>query len=141
MRFTAAHFPSNSIRISALRQCGFRIGKEVYIAPGLTLSTMNSEDSCELIIEDRVSIGPRVILVLASDPNHSRLIDLFPPIRGKITLGHDVWLGAGVIVLPNVTIGNNAAVAAGAVVTKNIDPFTLSAGVPAKVIRTLPMTR
>ncbi len=137
MRITAAHFPSNSIRILALRQCGFVIGKDVYIASGLLLSTMNSEDSCQLVIEDRVSIGPRVTLILASDPNNSRLIRFFPAIRGKIHLKNDVWLGAGVIVLPNVTIGENAAIAAGAVVTKDIAPFTLSGGVPAKLIKNL----
>jgi acetyltransferase-like isoleucine patch superfamily enzyme len=138
MRFFVAHFPANAVRIWALRQCGFHVGEEVYIAGGLSLSMMNSENSCDLIIEDRVSIGPRVTLIMASDPNHSRLIKIFPPIRGSITIGKDAWLGAGVIILPNVVIGECAAIAAGAVVTGNIEPNTLSGGVPSKLIKHLP---
>jgi phosphonate metabolism protein (transferase hexapeptide repeat family) len=53
----------------------------------------------------------------------------------RVTLGHDVWIGHGAIVLPGITIGTGAVVGAGAVVTKDISPFTVVVGVPAKVIR------
>lgn len=53
----------------------------------------------------------------------------------KVTIGHDVWIGHSAIVLPGVTIGTGAAIGAGAVVTKDVAPFTVVAGVPAKVIR------
>ena len=46
-----------------------------------------------------------------------------------------MWIGAGVIILPNVHIGDGAILAAGAVVTKDIDPYTISGGIPAKPIR------
>ena len=75
MRFLVTYFPANGIRVWALRQCGFSVGQEVYIASGMMLSTMNSDNSCQLVIEDRVSIGPRVTLVLAADPNNSKLIE------------------------------------------------------------------
>jgi len=52
-----------------------------------------------------------------------------------VTLGHDVWIGHGAIVLPDVRIGNGAVVAAGAVVTKDVPDFTIVAGVPAQPIR------
>lgn len=52
-----------------------------------------------------------------------------------VTLGHDVWIGHGVTILPGITIGTGAAVGAGAVVTKDVEPFTVVAGVPAKPIR------
>lgn len=51
------------------------------------------------------------------------------------TVGHDTWIGHGVIVMPGVTIGNGAVVGSGAVVTKDVDPWTIVAGVPAKPIR------
>jgi phosphonate metabolism protein (transferase hexapeptide repeat family) len=53
----------------------------------------------------------------------------------RVTLGHDVWLGHGVIVLPGVAIGTGAAIGAGAVVTKDIPPFAVAVGNPARVIR------
>jgi phosphonate metabolism protein (transferase hexapeptide repeat family) len=53
----------------------------------------------------------------------------------KVTLGHDVWIGHGAIILPGVTIGTGAAVGAGAVVSKDVPPFTIVAGVPARPIR------
>ena len=51
------------------------------------------------------------------------------------SIGNDVWLGANVVVLRGVTIGDGAIVAANAVVTRDVPPYTISGGVPAKVIR------
>jgi len=133
----AYSFPLNRIRVNALRACGFSIGKKVYIGPGLMLSTMNSDNSCRLRIEDRVSIGPRVTLVLASHCNYSRLESVFPPVMGSITIEEDTWIGAGVIILPNVTIGKMSAIAAGAVVNCSIGSDLLAGGTPAKTIRNL----
>ena len=53
----------------------------------------------------------------------------------KVTIGHDVWIGHGAIILPGVTIGTGAAIGAGAVVSKDVPPFAIAVGVPAKVIR------
>ena len=51
------------------------------------------------------------------------------------TIGHDTWIGAGAMVKPSVTLGHGAVVAAGAVVTKDVEPYTIVAGTPAKQIR------
>ncbi|HWC28460.1 MAG TPA: DapH/DapD/GlmU-related protein [Dehalococcoidia bacterium] len=53
----------------------------------------------------------------------------------KVTIGHDVWLGHGVIVLPGVSVGTGAVVGAGAVVTRDVEPYTIAVGVPAKPLR------
>lgn len=135
LRWIASSFPYNPIRVAALRSMGFSVGKDVYIGPGLILSTMNSDDSCHLFIGDRVSIGPGVCLVLASDPNHSKLARIFLPVRGSIRLEADCWLGARCTLLPDIRIGEAAVVAAGAVVTKSVDAYTVVGGVPAKPIR------
>jgi phosphonate metabolism protein (transferase hexapeptide repeat family) len=53
----------------------------------------------------------------------------------RVHIGHDVWIGHGVVILPGITIGHGAVVAAGAIVTKNVEPYAIVAGVPAKRIK------
>jgi phosphonate metabolism protein (transferase hexapeptide repeat family) len=53
----------------------------------------------------------------------------------RVTLGNDVWIGHGATVLPGVSIGNGAAIGAGAVVSRDVPPFAVAVGVPAKVTR------
>ena len=90
-------------------------------------------------VEDDVNIGHHVVLCTS---NHL----IGEPIRraGRLTsapirLGKGCWLGTMVTVLPGVTIGSGAVVAAGAMVTADIPPNVLAGGVPAKVIRELPL--
>ena len=52
-----------------------------------------------------------------------------------VSIGHDVWIGHGAIILPGRSIGTGAVVAGGAVVTKDVEPYTIVAGNPARVIR------
>jgi phosphonate metabolism protein (transferase hexapeptide repeat family) len=53
----------------------------------------------------------------------------------QVRLGHDVWIGHGAVVLPGVTIGSGAVIGAGAVATRDVPPFAIAAGVPARVVR------
>jgi galactoside O-acetyltransferase len=55
--------------------------------------------------------------------------------KGDIVLADDVWLGVNVAVMDGVTIGQGAIIGAGAVVTKDIPPYTIAGGVPARVLR------
>ncbi|GHC75312.1 DapH/DapD/GlmU-related protein [Limoniibacter endophyticus] len=53
----------------------------------------------------------------------------------RVTIGNDVWIGHGAVIMPGVTIGNGAVVGANAVVTKDVAPYAVVAGVPARVLR------
>ena len=128
--------PILKLRVILLRFIGYQIGKEVYIPADIKISDLKKNRN-NIIIGDRVSIGPSVLLITDSSPNNSRLIKLFPLISGKVFINDDVWLGAGVIILPNVTIGKCCVIASGSVVTKDIPSYSVAAGIPAKVIRAI----
>jgi acetyltransferase-like isoleucine patch superfamily enzyme len=108
------------------------------------------------------SIGPEVKIIFGKHPSHThvsthpaffstrkqagfsftkkQLFKEFPEPKdeeGKYTtkIGHDVWIGARVSIIDGVTIGNGAIVAAGAVVTKDVAPYSIVGGVPAKHIK------
>lgn len=55
--------------------------------------------------------------------------------ENRVTISHDVWIGHGATVLPGVTVGNGAVIGAGAVVSKDVAPYTIVGGVPARLIR------
>ena len=108
------------------------IGKNGYVAPQAILRGDGG-----LEIGDNVLISPQVILMSANhifdDP--SIPINQQGESREGITVGDDVWIGAGVKVMDGVRIGRGAVIGAGAVVTRDIPPMALAVGVPARVIR------
>ncbi|MCZ2204048.1 DapH/DapD/GlmU-related protein [Bartonella sp. A05] len=53
----------------------------------------------------------------------------------RVTIGHDVWIGRGAVIMPGVSVGNGAVIGANAVVTKNVMPYEIVAGVPARRLR------
>ena len=55
--------------------------------------------------------------------------------ENRVVIGHDVWIGHGATILPGVMVGNGAVIGAGAVVSKDVAPYTIVGGVPAKLIR------
>jgi acetyltransferase-like isoleucine patch superfamily enzyme len=92
---------------------------------------------CTIICRQRVSIGDRARLawsvsVMDSDEHQHPLLRAG---QTPVTIGGGAWIGAGVIVLKGTNIGDRAVVGAGAVVTRDIPADTLSAGVPARVLR------
>ena len=100
-------------------------------------------DSAPITIGDGCRFGPRVSLITATHPVEAerRCWRDDIPYEGEyarpITIGDQVWLGAGVIVNPGVTIGDRAVIASGSVVTRDIPADSLAAGVPAVVKKRL----
>lgn len=123
--------PGNDLRIMLLRACNYKIGKKVYIGERVIIIDKLS-DRNNLIIGNRVSIAPGAIFITSSDPNFSKISPYIKTVNGRIIIEDDAWIGAGAILLPNIKVGMGAVIGAGAVVTKNIEPYTIVTGVPAK---------
>ena len=92
-----------------------------------------------------VTIGSHVnlaqgITVTALNHNFSdarKRIDQQGVSTAAVIISDDVWIGANAVVLPGVTIGRHSVIAAGAVVTKDVPPYSVAAGVPARIIKHL----
>jgi len=109
-----------------------RIGSNVSINRGSKFFAIEQAKNIEIIIEDNVVIGPD-ISVFSGGHDHNYL-DL--PVIGKtVKVGKYSWIGGKSIILPGVTIGEGAIIGAGSVVTKDIPPYTIAVGVPAKIIK------
>lgn len=134
-KIVAKSGPTNWIRRFGLRLCGYALGRRVYVGEELIVITSLADRECKLSVGDRVSIAPRVTIVLASHANWSRVNRAMEPTRGKVTIAKDAWIGTGVILLPGVTIGESAVVGAGSLVNRDVPPYSISVGSPAKVIR------
>jgi len=88
-----------------------------------------------VIFGDNVFIGPNCCFSTAGHPIDSEQRNKGLEFAYPITVGNNVWFGAGVIVLPGVTIGNDVVIGAGSIVTKNIPSGVIALGNPCKVIR------
>jgi acetyltransferase-like isoleucine patch superfamily enzyme len=109
------------------------IGENCSIAPFVQIWAND-----KIYIGENTAIAAHVQITTSTHDYHHR------PYRNKridmpITIGKNVWIGGGAIILPGVIIGDNAVIGAGSVVTKNIPENTLAYGVPAKIIKQLPL--
>jgi acetyltransferase-like isoleucine patch superfamily enzyme len=137
LKMAAKSFPLNAVRVRALRAAGYQVGRLVYIGEELHVTDDLYRDDGRLVIGDRVAISQRVLIVLSSHANHSRLSASVKPVWGRVTICDDAWIGANVTILPNVTIGEASIVGAGSIVTEDVPSGTLAAGNPARIVRRL----
>jgi len=91
-------------------------------------------DVCELRIGDFTFFGPAVQTYTGIHPLNAELRRT-QEFGKPISIGSDVWVGGGAIILPGVTIGSETVIGAGSVVTKNIPDGVVSAGNPSRIIR------
>lgn len=118
------------MRVYCMGHSRLVIGKYTHINQGCLLDARGG-----LEIGDSVSISHRVMLLSGShDYRTTSFEGRFQPIK----IGDYCWIGAGAIVLQGVELGRGAVVAAGAVVSKSVEPFSVVAGVPARVVGTRP---
>lgn len=106
------------------------MGHHVYANFNLTVV-----DDGEVYIGDYVMIGPNVTIATAGHPVLPSLREKAIQYNVPVHIGNNVWIGAGVIILPGVTIGDNSVIGAGAVVTKDIPADVVAVGNPCRVLR------
>jgi maltose O-acetyltransferase len=94
-------------------------------------------DAAAIDVGDDVQIGPNVQLLTPTHPLDAGMRRDGWEAAGPISIGDNVWLGGGVIVLADVTIGSDTVVGAGAVVTRDLPSGVLAVGNPARIIRRL----
>lgn len=120
-------------------------------------------DSAKMVLGNNISIGEyshitcakKMVIgdglltgryVLITDNAHGENLPNelnIPPLErrvcssGPVTIGRNVWIGDKATILPNVKIGDGAVIAANAVVTKNVPPYTVAAGCPSRVVKTI----
>ena len=92
-------------------------------------------DGAKVIFGDNVFIAPNCGFYTAGHPLDSERRNAGLEYAYPITVGNNVWFGAGVHVMPGVSIGNDVVIAAGSIVTKDIPSGVIPGGVPCKVIR------
>lgn len=129
------HTPNGALRVKILKMLGANVKGRITISQELFIFDAGRTDL--LTIEDSVGIGPRVTIVIHSDPYPSPLQRIYPKKTLPVHIKKGAWIGAGAIILPGVIIGECSLVAAGAVVIESVLPYTMVAGVPAKIIKRL----
>lgn len=126
------------------------IGKEIYITPpfwcdyGYNITVgdyfysnhgLIITDGAKVTFGDNVFIGPRCCFTTAEHAIDPEMRKAGIEIAMPITVGNNVWIGAGSTVLAGVEIGDNTVIGAGSVVTKSIPSNVVAVGVPCKVLR------
>jgi acetyltransferase-like isoleucine patch superfamily enzyme len=140
-RWLATYYPDARVRRTFWRRTKVEIGEGSYANIGMIVADRYRDGECLLFIKDHVSIAPNVVFICESTPNNSahlrsntyvaeRLI-----VTAPIVVEDHAWIGASVTILPGVRIGKGAIIGAGSVVTRDIPPYCVAAGVPARVLR------
>jgi acetyltransferase-like isoleucine patch superfamily enzyme len=125
-------FPGTVAELHRMR--GVKIGKNVYIGNDVHLDLFHPE---LITVEDYVTIGMRT-MIFAHSSNWSPYIKSFyPRMTAPVKIGKGSWIAAGCMILPGVTIGENSVVAIGSVVIRDVQPYSVVMGNPAKFIKKL----
>lgn len=120
------------------------IGDYSYIAPGASIVCAEIGKFCSIASNVGVGLGGHNMKVISTSPIFFSKKNAtgyswasknsFDEYR-KVVIGNDVWIGVNALIIGGVTIGDGAVVAAGAIVTKDVPPYAVVGGVPAKLIK------
>lgn len=141
VKLIANYYTDARIRKKYYSKLGVKMGENTY--PNLGLRVIPTTEEISVQIGSNVSLGPNITFVCSSCPNNGKEINQMPYVKqhlvkvSKIIIEDEVWIGAGVIILPGVTIGKCSIIGAGSTVIEDVEPYSIYAGTPAKKIRDL----
>ena len=127
--------PYSKLRVKVHRWRGVKIGKNVMIGPQVVIDDVYPNF---VVIEDGVSLAANDYILTHSKPleYHRFLTESYV---APVIIKKNAWIAINVTILPGVTVGEGSIVAGGSVVTKDVPPFCMVGGAPAKVIREFEM--
>lgn len=132
-------FASKRVRPWLYRMMGAKVGNQVFIGRDVFIDPLHPE---MVTIESGAYVCARTMILVhernLAQYRKGKWIGECEHIVAPVHIEKGVHLGIGAIILPGVRIGEGAIVGAGALVVKDIPPYTLAAGVPAKVLREIP---
>lgn len=142
----ASYFPANRIRILFLRTLRANVSTQSILYYGVFVrSPWRLTIGHGTVVGHNCHLDARGNLEIGSDVNLSSEVNIwtnehavnatdFGIIQGKVTIEDHAWIGNRAILLPGITVGRGAVVCSGAVVTKDVAPYTIVGGVPARKI-------
>ncbi|MFQ2262621.1 CatB-related O-acetyltransferase [Aeromonas dhakensis] len=155
VRNSTSRFSDKTILFRMAHVSHSDIGRYTYIAGYANINNCTIGSFCSIADGVRVGVGVHPLNLISTHPALYSVKTIFPyklideaiinslpshEESKRINIGNDVWIGTDSIILDGVNIGDGAVIAAGSVVTKDVPPFAVVGGVPARVIkyRTIP---
>ena len=101
----------------------------------LTMCSFTVLDCGIVQIGDRVLFGPGVSIFAATHETEIQSRRDGVEYAREVTIGNDCWIGGNTVIMPGITIGNGCTIGAGSIVTRDIPPFSVAMGSPARVVK------
>lgn len=137
-------FDKTSILFKRIKISNSSVGKYTYFAGGGSVNNASIGAFCSIADGVKIGLGLHPLNWISTHPTTYSSQTIFPyrifdfeeiNVESKpIVIGNDVWVGANVIIMDGVAIGDGAVIAAGAIVTKDVERYSVVAGVPARII-------